>query len=215
MKSKKIIIFLIIIIMGVMTISLALSKLVSNETRPQAQTTSENPQTTPIYITTTTPPVSPVKTIYLNNTSPAIPERFAAETSTFSQGIRLDVGVNDTTPRVGDAVLIVSRMTNVNSSEPVGFYGSLDMKVLNNESVIVYAASVEFLMVTIAPGYVELALNQTFTNVFVWKVETSPYINVEFKPKESYDIVVACGLRTRGAHRFSVSSTPIQVTISS
>ena len=198
LKSKLMIIFPLIIIIGVITISIVLPQPAPNSPQPPAQTP---------------PPPPPA---YLTETGLPIPEQFAAEVSAFSEGIQLDVTVNDTTPRVGGAVLVVIRITNVNSSEPVRFLRfGIEISVFNSEGVIVDGVLVWFPTLTITLDYGGFPINQTHTDVWVWKVTPLPNSNVEFKPGESYDIVVSCGFQTRSAHQIKVSSTPIQVVISS
>lgn len=185
----------ILVIMGIVTVYIVISLTALNHTQPLAQTTSAEPQTTSNYpFTTTIVKRNTSKTIYLNNTQPAIPTQLAAEVSAFSEGVRLDVGVNDTTPRVGGAVLVVIRMTNVNSSTPVPYGGGLSIKVRNSEGVSVLVLEVmspTMLPITSPnPHYRELHINQTVVlDVWVWKVETSPYFE-EVTPGEDYYIVV-------------------------
>lgn len=179
----------LIVIIGLISIVLTHSAL--NPPQPLAETTPDEPQTTTsIYITTTmtaTTQRPPAKTIYVTDPPrPTIPEQFAAEVSVFYQGIRLDVGINDTTPRVGGAVLIVIQMTNVNNSEPVYHPSSLFMEILNSEREQIDGR------LQMYPGFrSEIPVNQTVTILSMWRLEdTFRYANVEIKPGEDYYIVV-------------------------
>ncbi|MFX0199717.1 MAG: hypothetical protein ACFFCW_26645 [Candidatus Hodarchaeota archaeon] len=189
MKSKVMIISPLIVIIGLISIILAHSAL--NSTQPLTQTTiSAEPQTTtPIYITTTLPVTTqrPVKTIYITDPPrPTIPETFATEVSVFSHGIQLDVGINDTTPQVGGAVLVVIRLTNVNSSEPVYHPKLIGVDILNNERELIDGWD------QIYWGFPsEIPVNHTVTILSMWRLEnTVRYANVEIKPGEDYYIVV-------------------------
>ena len=142
------------------------------------------------------------------------------EVSVFSQGIRLDVIVNDTTPRIGGAILVVVRITNVNSSDPVGyFYDSVYMDVLNSEGISVwtcqiwYSSGYAIAITTITPGYVELPLHRTMSQRFLWKVEPYPNSNIKIKPGESYYIVASWGLLIKSEHWIQIQSDPIRVEI--
>lgn len=140
-----------------------------------------------------------------------------AEVSTFSQGIWLNVTVNDTSLRVGDSVRIAVRITNVNCSDPVGlFYDSIYVTVLNSEGISVWVCQIWYsrtTITTITPGYVELTLHRTISQAFVWKVEPLPNSNVEFKPGESYYIVASCGPRIKSQYSIQIQSDPIRVEI--
>ncbi|MFX0199716.1 MAG: hypothetical protein ACFFCW_26640 [Candidatus Hodarchaeota archaeon] len=188
MKSKVMIISPLIVIIGLISIVLTHSAL--NPPQPLAQTTPDELQTTtPIHLQTTIVQTNASHRIYLNNTPPAIPEQFAAEVTTFSKGVQVDVSVNDTTPQIGGAVLVVIRITNVNSSEPVSYGGGLNVMVRNSEGVTVDGFMVKFPMMPKPPHYGELLVNQTFTQVWVWKVETSLDYG-EVTPREDYYIDV-------------------------
>ncbi len=129
----------------------------------------------------------PVKTIYVTDPPrPTIPETFAAEVSVFYKGIRLDVGINDTTPQVGGAVLIVIRMTNVNYSEPVYHPKLIAVDILNSKRELIDGWD------QIYWGFPsEIPVNQTVTILSMWRLEnTVRYANVEIKPGEDYYIVV-------------------------
>ncbi|MFX0199715.1 MAG: hypothetical protein ACFFCW_26635 [Candidatus Hodarchaeota archaeon] len=187
MKLKVRIIFSIFIIIGILTISVVLPQFTPNSPQPSAQTTS-TPSTPNIIITSTVIP-------------PTIPETFAVEVSTLSHGIRLDIGVTDTTPRVGDTVYVVIWITNVNWSDPVSYNAhSINIVVLNSKGEWVNADNV------IYPGAFpkEIPFNQTRRVVQLWKVETVPNYNVEVKPGESYDIVVKCAFWTSAGATFRV-----------
>lgn len=115
------------------------------------QTTSTNPQTSIIYITTSTPVPPATTTIYKTPTPPPFPEQFSTEMSAFSQGIKLDVAVNDTNPRLRHSVAIIYSITNVNSSEQVCLGGgTVEVEVLNSEGKAVYRHYVFFPQTTLA-----------------------------------------------------------------
>ncbi|MFX0199714.1 MAG: hypothetical protein ACFFCW_26630 [Candidatus Hodarchaeota archaeon] len=144
-----------------------------------------------------------------------------AKVSTFYKGIRLNVTVNDTSPRVGDSVLIDVRVTNVNSSDQIGyFFDSIDMTILNSEGKSVWACMIWYSRgyalsnTSIIPGYVNLTLHRTRGEAFVWKVETFPYFE-EIKPGESYYIVANCCLQIKSEYSINIESDPIRIKIRS
>ncbi|MFX0199849.1 MAG: hypothetical protein ACFFCW_27315 [Candidatus Hodarchaeota archaeon] len=197
MKSKLMIIFSsLFIIIGIISIVLTHSAL--NSPQFPAQTTTTIPATTYIYLTEPPPLI--------------IPENFAVEVSTVSQGVRVDVGINDTTPRVGGAVLVVIQITNVNSSGPVGFNNhAIQMEVFNSKGEKAGGLAVYYPGITIAPGYYKLPLHQNATVVHEWQVETNSYLDAEVKPGESYYIVVRCELQ--GVE--TIETVPIPVVVES
>ncbi len=141
--------------------------------------------------------------------------------STFYKGIRLNVTVNDTSPRVGDSVLMDIRVTNVNSSDQIGyFFDSISMTILNSEGKSVWACMIWYSRgyalsnTSIIPGYVNLTLHRTRGEAFVWKVETSPNFE-EVKPGESYYIIANCGLSSKSEYWINIESDPIRVKIRS